>query len=623
MASCCNCGKKLRMNAKFCDNCAAPVSADTAKVVAAAKAIPEAPKKAIFKKALLFGAIGVAAVAVIALIIALIAGGKNRQDNHLLYVKDNEIFYRDLSEDTSAVALTSQLLDSDKITTENLAVSGYTLGMMTYISRDGKLLFFPDKMNGEGTFNLYYRDTTGKDAIAVKIDTDVVSYKVDKSAEIVTYRKGNALYRYTLKTAARDKIADDVLDFDVSANGNKIVYLNAEGSIYLQYMDNGEKEKIVSGAEKIIHLTTDFKTVYYLKENALYKQSEGADPVKIASEVEKVLQVYDSGEVYFLKSSAEDIVLTDFIEDDMKDTDANLTKPEKPASPYLQDYSSYDEFKKAYDAYREIYEAYLNAYEIYTAKILRDSMRQALEDRTVSTVTYSLYYFDGEENTVLTRQFNDNASSYAFASDAAVMVYSEYSRSSMEKIKLSQISDTDALQTQIQQALRSHNDSKRYVAIKGITAQINQDNAAAFRINSKGTCIYYVDEIPEGGSHGDLYEITIKDGTIGAPKLYDSNVYALSLDYFGETDTLLYLTDWNTEKQYGTLMFFDGKKTAKVADDVRTADMLSDGRILYLYDYSTQYCKGELRIWDESKTEKIDDAVVCIIPIHPSNTRVY
>lgn len=623
MAFCCNCGKKLCMNAKFCDNCAAPVSADTAKVVAAAKAIPEVPKKAIFKKALLFGAIGIAAVAVIVLIIALITGGKNRQDNHLLYVKDNEIFYRDLSKDTSAVALTSQLLDSDKITAENLSVSGYALGMMTYIRRDGKLLFFPDKMNDEGTFNLYYRDTTGKDAVTVKIDTDVVSYKADKSAEVVTYRKGTALYRYILKTAARDKIADDIVDFDVSANGNKIVYLNAEGIVYRQYMDNGEKEKIVSGAEKIIHLTKDFKTVYYLKENALYKQTEGTDPVKIASDVEKVLQVYDSGEIFFVKSSAEDIVLTDYIEDDMKDTDTNLTKPEKPASPYLQDYSSYDEFKKAYDAYREIYEAYLNAYEIYTAKILRDSMRQALEDRTVPTVTYSLYYFDGKENTVLSRQFNDNASSYAFASDAAVMIYSEHGISSLEKIKLSQISDTDALQTQIQQALRSENSGNKYVAIKGITTQINQDNAAAFRINSKGTCIYYVDEIPENGSHGDLYKIDINGEAMGVPKLYDSNVYASSLDYFGETDTLLYLTDWNTEKQYGTLKFFDGEKTARVADDVRTADMLSDGRILYLYDYSIQYCTGELRIWDESKTEKVDDDVVCIIPIHQSNTEVY
>lgn len=708
MKVCLNCNSELPDNARFCTNCGTPVPEDTVeevpavqpetevlqeaavaqeapvqpeveaqpKITEAAAAevevesiplpeteeAPEAPKKAIPKKAIMLGAIAIAAVAVIAIIIALLSGGKGKENNFLLYLKDEEIFYSDLGKDLEGWQLTSHLIDSDievdSNTFANFTDSGYALGIMTHMSNDGKTLFFPDKIgeNDEG-FNLYYRDVTDEDAETVKVDSDVISYQVNESTKVVTYRKGKAgnLYQYTLKSDDKSKIANDVAYFYASEDGNKIIYMNTEGSVYVQYMDKEDKEKIANDVSNIVHLTEDLKTLYYLKEGTLYKQVEGEDKVKIASDVYDVLEVYDSGEVYYTKSSTREIALTDYVDDDMKDTDAAMKLPTRPSYPSWWDYDTNEEYNKAYDEYEKAYDKYEEDYKAYWEKEQRDSIRENLEGEVIEHTDYALYYYDGEEDTVLTKNFSNSYSGYYTAADAAVIVYTSISEGSVDKVKLSELSGAYEVADKVREALAGGTETN--LAVKGNSTEIDAENATSFRINGKGTLIYYVSNIKEGENHGDLYNIAIKGDKISDAELYDEDVYTYgyflseddflyfkdyeedsgdmyinkesidydvrlwSVDYNMDSETVLYITDWDSDKEYGTLKIWDGKEAVKIADDANSPYMLPDGRVLYLYDYSTKHHNGELRIWKNGESEKIDDDVICIIPVYDINQK--
>lgn len=679
---CPNCGKQTSTEFAFCQSCGASIAETPWEELPPAGS---PPKKKLPKKAVMFGGIGVAVVAVLILVISLFSGGDGgkhlfpggsggkAENNYALYVKDGEIFFTDLKKDSKAWQLTSRLVDTDDVDDEVLANVGYTLGLYTYMSEDGKYIFFPDKIVDDDHGNLYYREAAKPDVEAVKIDSDVRSYTVNASATLVTYLKGEEgnLYQYKIGEDSKDKIASEVEDFVVSDDGKKIGYFNSENSIYLKYTDK-DKEKIASDVSSVEYLTEDFTTVYYVKDGSLYKQVEGADKVKIASDVYSVIKIYDSGEIYYLKSESEEISLMDYVIDDMKDADASITipsypnYPSSPSRPSLRGYDTYAEYEAAYSAYEAEYaeweaeydrmEAeYYSAREAYYAKLSRDELREDLEEETLDQSGYSLCFYNGTEATVITDAFANDfySSGYTFASDTPVIAYEAYNQSNLEKVKLSEVESSSDIEDMVEAALFSS--SERYIAVKAAATVVEQEKEATnFRINSAGTEVYYIDDIPNEKNYGELYRISIADGIVGKAEVYDTDVFTAYCYFINETDfryfkdfdfkdskgelyinknridydvcafyvdvysdlgKVIYFTDWNDEKYYGTLKVYDGKESVKIADDVHNFYVTPDGRVLYLYDYSLNYYKGELHEWSNGETRKIDDDVVCVIPI--------
>lgn len=556
---------------------------------------PETPKtkKQLPHKAVMFGAIGAAVIAVLIIAISLFSDVGKSKDNVVFYVKDQEIFFSDLKKDSEAWQLTSRLFDYDNIDEEELIFSSssssyediagvsYYLGACTYVSEDGKYIFFPDKIDDDDHYGLklYYREVDKPEEEAIKIDSEVWDYTVNTSATLVTYIKGEEgnLYQYKIGEDSKDKIASGVRDYWVSDDGDKIGYLNTEGSLYLKYADK-DKEKIASEVSSIEYLNDEITTAYYIKDDSLYKQVEGEDRVKIASDVYRVLRIYDSGEIYYLKS--------------------------EPEEPLLMDKG------------------------------------------TIEQPVYSLCYFNGTEETVITDTFVYimNSDSYEIATNAAVIAYEAYDQ--------------------------SHLEYERYIAVKDTATVVEQQEYATdFTINADGTIVYYIDNIPDDKDYGELYRIDITNGVIGKPEFYDSDVlygycnyiykniefvngsrllyfkdckdvdrtYAAGEVYidkvrvgtdvciwsvvnYGDCDKVFYLTDWNDDKEYGTLKVYQGDKVTKIADDVCDYSVTNDGRALYLYDYSLSNHKGELREWNNGETRKIDDDVMSIIPLMESRS---
>ncbi|MBE6949022.1 MAG: zinc ribbon domain-containing protein [Ruminococcaceae bacterium] len=676
---CSNCGTQTSTEFAFCQSCGASITETPAEEQPAADPVE---KKKLPKKAIMFGGIGVAVVAVLILVISLFSGGDSRkgENNYALYLKDSEIFFTNLKEDSESWQLTSRLVDTDDVDDEDLADSSYYLGLYTCMSEDGKYIFFPDKVGDDDGFNLYYREVGNPEAEAIKIDSSVVSYTVNSSATLVTYLKGEEgnLYQYNVGEDSKDKIASEVNGFEVSDDGNKIGYINSEGSIYLKYADK-DKEKIASEVSSLEYLTADFTTVYYIKDGSLYKQVEGADKVKIASDVYDVIKIYDSGEIYYLTSEAGEISLMDYVTDDMKDADASITEPaypdypDSPDSPSWWDYDTDEEYDAAYEAYEQayaeyeaecdrLYAEYEAAYEAYWAKEYRDELRVDLEEETLEQSSYSLCFYDGSEGIAITDAFVGGYyyySDYTYASDVPVIAYEAYNQSSLEKVKLSEVESIYDIESMIEAALFSS--SERYIAVKGTATVVEQEKEATnFRINSSGTVAYYIDDIPNEKNYGELYCISITDGVVGKAEMYDSDVYTgycyfvsdTELKYFkdykdgkgelyinknkidydvevyyvevySDLGKVFYFTDWNDEKAYGTLKVYNGEESVKIADDVHSYSVTPDGRVLYLYDYSLNYYKGELHEWNNGETRKIDDDVVAVLPVFESKYRGY
>ncbi len=521
---CYNCGRQISTEFDFCPNCGAPVTAKPA------NGGPNVRPAAVFKKKRKLPKKTAA--------ILIFSGGNKAQNDYAFYVKDNEIFFTDLKEGSEPWQVTSELGDGDF----------YQLGLWTYVSEDGKYIFFPDKTDDENYrtyyFDLYYKEAAKPEVQAVLIDSDIGCYTVNASSTLITYLKsqgggGGILYQYKIGKGSTDRIASDVRIFATSGDGRKIVYLDSEGNIYVKQADN-EKEMIAGGVSSVEYVTEDFTTVYYIEDESLYKWVEGEDLVKIDSGVCDTVKIYETGEIYYATSDAQE--------------------------------------------------------------------------------RYSLCFYNGSEKTVTADNLYYNAYDYDIvcASETPIILYKTF----------------------------NHNQHSYdlYIAVKGNSTIVQQEEATNLRINDAGTAAYYIDDIRDGKNYGTLYRIDISNGVVGRPKVYDSEVYSGNLDgarfvsdsvfvyfkdyndYHGDLyinknkvdDSVragyffdsFYYTDFNHEEGFGTLKFYNGEEAVWVADNVNNY-IPFNGRVVY-YTLDYDYDQVELYEWSDGKTRKIDDDVAII-----------
>lgn len=670
---CPNCGEQTSSEFAFCQKCGAAITEEAESPVDASKVTKGKRRflQGIPKKLLMFGGIGI-----IALVIAVVAVFKlsdgGSKDSYGLYLKDGEIVYTDYSEN-GAFEITSRLVNGETISSSELAGERALLGSFIAFSDDGKRIFYPDRIedNSNG-ITLYCRDINKPEKEPIKIDSEVTKYAINGDGTKVVYEKGAEGVLYIHDLTEKKKIASGVLFFAVSEDFSKIGYQDDENNFYIWYADK-EAVKVASNVSSMQYMSPDFSTIYYVKDGGLYKQVEGNEEAeKIASDVSRVISILNSGEVYYTKAESTEVTLMDYVEDDMASSDADVTKPESPDYPeapdypyWRWDYDSDEEYEAAkaqyeidYEEYQTICdqmrEEYNTAYAAYEAKHDRDILRENLQDQKTESTEYTLYYYNGSEETVITDALVDEWE-VTYVRTKPVMVISVYNQSDIQKVKLSEISSYDEVSDLVDAALYSS--SEKYVVVGSTMSILEQTDAKNIRLSSDGNIIYYLDDVSESGV-GDIYKATISDGQVGKPEMYDSDVsnsdvtiteddslvYYKNVDneaYKGDLfingqeidydvalwnitfwdDAVLYYTDWNAEKSYGTLkMYKDGTNT-KIADDVSDVEITNNDDIVYLYDYSVKYYTGTLYLYNSGKPKKIDDDVVAIIAISDSAIR--
>ncbi len=574
MIVCPKCGRQLNDGAKFCPGCgtaiapaapapapapaptyapAAPAPAPAYRAPAPAPApapVPAPAKKGFPKKALLFGGIGVAAVAAIVILCVLIfSGGGGKKPSYALYVKDKEIFFSDLGGDPWQV--TSRLVDRDGVDNADLEEAIDELSDYTTVSEDGKYIFFPDKYSG-GDFNLYYKELDA-DAEAEKIDSSVSRYSVSSSGKLVTYMKDRNLYQYEVGED-KEKIASDIRYFRVSDDGGRIVYRDQDGNLY--FKERGEDKIKIASEASIEHIDEEFKTIYYTKDDALFRQElkEDSEKEKIATDVDWVLKIYDSGDFYYQKSE----------------------KPE----------SSEEEAEYYYDSSYSL--CYYDGEETTVIAEAEDYNGWCGYALDAPVIAYTVK--DGDD------------------AELFIAVKGNAAKVNVEDAKNIEIAINDA--GTLAYFVDDVNDKDEGTLYRmEISDEPGKPESFDEDVYADGPCgftnddefLYFKDY---KDSKGEMY--------INGKKV-DDDVSTRSVGLSEDRTKLYYYVDYN--KGTGTLKVYDGE-AVKIADDVYDYAVLPNGHVLYLYDYSTKSYTGELYDWDGGDAEKIDEDVVCLIPYY-------
>lgn len=679
---CPHCGKQVNIEFDFCQYCGKSILQKPEKH----------PKKSGLKKGLLFGGIGAGVIiAASFLVFFLFTGNGNShqetknehpETDYALYLKDYELFFTDLSKDSWQ--LTSRLIDDiDKLDHDYLYRTSFNnyLAFHSYyqptdgllqISKDGNTIFFPDKINCgyDGSFainedpeydnfSLYYKNIKKPDNDAIKIASDVTSYQLDKNTTIVTYSKNNnlSLHQYDIKKGIDQKIENNVYTYYVSDDGKKILYMTGNFDLYLVYPEKN-KEKIAGDISDITYVKDDLSTVYYFKDDILYKKEEGKDKVRISSDIDTILSIYESGEVYYVKKSMETVPLMDYVKDDIILADASESIPVhsetsvKPAVSsvkipdtkasvtsffWMDRYNSYygqavypTEAAPAEEEAEEAAPAFYEEYDLPS----RQKLLEDLKNYKITLYYYTLCYYNGEEEITISDHVTTLSENYA--SNFPAIAFKAYDPSKFEKIKLSELSGTsditsiynyafrsnnhyvegfnewvDPLSTDIQKAL--NRSAKDYIAINDNITEINRDTEyiTPFIFSQNGKTIFYMDNVTEKRMEGDLYKITISGKELKKPELYDQDVYAFSMQFITD-DKFLYFKEY--DNYAGDLYINKTRIDSDVAGDMLCYNEAADS-LSYLTDLNINKSTFTLNIFQNGETEKIADDVYSFAPL--------
>lgn len=691
---CPECGAKTTEEFAFCQECGSALGEESAPEFApepAAAAVAEGPKFKLPGKPVLIG-IAAAAVVVIGLLIFLLAGRGGASGAHLVYAKDGELNFTYLSK-PNPFEMTSRLNDTGSGSSID-ADDFSEVGSAILLSDDGRYVFYPDRVSYDGAA-YYWRDLKAdnkKTDTSVKVDGEINDIpRLTKDGSRLFYLKGddNRLYVYDRKSGEKSRLDSDVDSYYVSDTGDYILYdkyVDGEYTIYEMTLKKleGEKTKLDSNA-LIYRAYPNEKTVYYQKDGTLYVKEAGKDKVKIAADVESVISLVDKSSVYYVKAEAVTTKLSALMVDDMAAEDRAMTEPvyptlpPAPEAPLLDNYyetgwdMDWDAYYAAYDVYEleynawyeeasQLEEAYYADYDRYEQKLWRDELREALDDEyhAVTYDKYSLYYWSGGEETLVTADIAAEWYSYVNASSTAVpvVVYQKYAEASggggqkMSEI-LAEMGSyyyyVDSVIYDLQsRATSMRSISDEYYAASGPKESLLEcDSPRSFHIDGKGT-IYFLDDYNDSRGYGTLKSVSFSGGTAGkaekvdddvaylrfmGEKLYyfkdiDSNnsgdlytdgkriatdVYSYSLYSPGAGDTLLYCVDYSENRASGTLCINKGGTETKIADDVYQFVTVDEKNVAYLVDYSLEREKGDLMLHSGKKTDVTLDTDVTAI----------
>lgn len=635
--NCPNCNQPIAEGVRFCINCGADVAAapEAKKAPAFDMESVKNKVKSIPSKYLAYGGIGVVAIIAIILVFALIIPALSGPAAYGLYIKENELNMTKLP-GTKSWQVTEELLDGDFSDSTVASLGGY---LRILVSEDGKRIFYYDKLEEESGFNLYYKSTSDKKGEGTKIASDVEGYMITPNGKKVIYVSDGAVYTHNLKE--KTKIASDVKDFKCSTDLKKFYWTDEDGDLYFKN-GNKDKEKIASEITEIEHVNEKFTTIHYVKDDALYVSKNGKDGEKIDSDIASVIVVYDDGTAYYTKAD-EDAKSTywDYVEDSNAKADKALLEGDAP------DY-------------------YDDNYEEYWAASRREDVRNELKEMSIESSVKTLFYYNGKDAKELSAEYVDWAD---YSVEKALIVYSTQAVDELKTVKLSDYDFSEYVsawdirddilgisEDSDEEESDDEEDRTMYVAVKDKSTQFDQESAFSFNINEKGDTILFLDDRDEKKPEATLYKMTVSGSKVKKPEKVDDEVYTggygarflgkkivylkdfddekfeaeLYVDkksiasevYVGEygynynfdidNGKIFFYTDWDSEDYYGTLNVYNGKKVAKIYEEVSRYTVTEDGDVLFLYDVSDKHYTGELWFYN-GKAKKIDEDVSCFV----------
>jgi len=616
------CGTLLDDDALTCNACNAQVKALEKTPEPERKEAIASKLRSPFARILLTASIiAVALTAVVTLAIHLlpILAGKGPATG--LYIKANNLYTTRLSK-LQPWQVTEKCIDTPN-SAEQIASVG-RIDDYTYLTRDGRTLFYPDNFTpGDRGVTIYYRNIKNLEEDPTKLDSDICQYTVSPDGSRVIYLKSDGtLFRYNMqeRTQIATGIATDspTPHFYTSEDCKNLIYMTANKynayTVYAQ-TEGGERLRLARDCHNIQYINNACTLLYYTnRNNILYKVTADQEKERITYDADQVLCVYESGELYYTtKDSGNVPTITpgQFVEDDVK-TDAS-----------------------------------------------RDPIRQALASATPLNIQYAstLCYYDGTESHTLAENcifdanmLNQPTLPCATAADTPTLIYSCFEISNVKRVKLSQVTNTAELAEAITKNIA--NAYQIFVVTKDTVTQMESEHtisAGSIRITNDGKTAYYLLQEHPADWNGELYKFAIADGKIqkaelyasdvcrytfldnqtiayycnyaqdtAATKLYvnqtlvDSNTIPNTFTYDADNKCLFYFTDMDTNRTSGTLKLWKNGEITKIAEKVYTFEVFDDD-VLYITNYDTAKGYGTLYLFQNNASQAVDTNVSHIL----------
>ncbi len=602
LSVCAYCAAPRDPNSAFCLNCGASFETlavpteEEAKKGKKKKQKKEKKPLSRGKKALLITTVSLGLVAVILagvfLIPLLFAKPKI---NSVLYIKDGELYFSSLKK-VAPYRVTDDF-------SEKHEEYGYTLYGSAVLSEDGKCLFYYDDVAQdflEKGHTLYWCETGDKNAEREEIASEVLSFHVNSSADRVTYLAGEerTLYRWDFDEA--QEIADKIKTFRATSDGSTLLYLT--------------------------------------EENELYRKTGEEDAEKLAEEVESIWCLYDSGEAYYTVRETRSFPLHAYVTDDKKEEDAALVCPTEPTRPHYNNYPTAAEYEAAYQAWLKEQQTYDEQLPLWEEKVARDLWRETLATEEYVAETETLCFFDGEESRTVAENVLHAPDTAAKSPVIALAAYysAEVSMpalselSSVEEI-YRKIEECEFSKTKIFIAacdsLKKISDDYTIVSIDASGTRfcfIGEERKLFVGEIANGTEISDPERIDKDVAHACCCNgrvVYLKNSGEDGGDLYldeeriDRNVALFS--YQMSEDGGLYYIKGMDKEGAGTLCRYKNGKSEKLAKDVHDWYLAPSGELVYLANYDTEDEEGTLYLYKEKEPVRIDRGVSRLI--WPSN----
>lgn len=621
---------------------------------AGAYGVPAVKKKGSAVKKIIIAAVCILLAAAITVsVFWLLPEKKMKRGDFAIYIKDNSLVYSALDENGEPLEVTDRLFDDSAADYG----SDFTyVRQSVSLSKDGKIVFYPEKIvDGDDGMSLYCRRVDDKDADSTLIGKNIKYYTVNDDASVVYYMKSNnALYRYNMKKGESEKIDGDVDEFEVNDDGSVIGWLTNDNDLYFQ-RSSGEKTKIDSSIDYVCGVFNDYKAVYYVKNDNIYMYTEKDGKEKTASNVHEVMTTYNTGEIYYIKEGQTKFTLSDYIEDDLAESDAAIVKPSYPQYPMRWEYDSNAEYDKAVEEYDAACDKYLDDLDVYDEKQQRDSMREELKTRTADYGCYELYCFDGKSEKKLCDSMMYDYSSDMFNmgfTDSPVVVYYTVTVEDVVKVKMSEVKDYNSIiDYKLPVYMALYNAKTVHVAfgqdVKDVDKRFNRSV-----IDDTEKKLYLFEEL-DGEAYPiyDAYYADISDNKLSEPELYmnrvqslymrDGGVYCevvegktredsreadvyfnkiklgsnsniMSFTIYLRNNTIYYIDD-------DKLMMYEDGKTVTIDENVYGIDVLESGAVVYMRDYNKDREICDLYAYKNGSSFKIDDDISALLFDVPDN----
>jgi hypothetical protein len=421
---------------------------------------------------------------------------------------------------------------TDQVNPQMLVRDYKSIGILEnefYISKDGKRIAYLKNVPKSNGYELFYCDLRGSKMVTYKIDSNISLCKVNEDVTKVYYLRGEDLYISNMK--GKEKIESNVKEFYINKAGDCVVYKTNDDFVSLKQVN--KKSEGIGQSVDLKYISEDLKTIYFIQDKTLYRKQEGHDPVVIASNVLLIIQIYNTGEVYYISSNNNNV-------NDLSDGDGTVPNSVDDLSLYF--------------------------YSEGTSKLIQEHCINA--QSTLGSNGSRIYQSENKQPLVVFKRMDiaDKASSESDQNSQSEnyvcigsKVIGSLGKGDLFNFRLN--AKEDKLYYK-----EMNSSSLYYVTIKdgSLSKKATYSNEVIDYTLDGNSVLYF----NQGGDYVFLYMNN---------KLIDRDVYVASIKKIENSNRYVYY-----KENAKTLMLYQDGKTIKIADHVRSYYVYDDNKITYV-----------------------------------------